>query len=183
VVSELGPAPEKRVVSTAVGIDLGLKTFAVLSDGKTIEQPKWTKEAEREIARKNQELATKKRGSHNRRKAREQLRRAHQRVANRRSNFCHQVSKRLVAEYDLIAFEALQVKEMCGGFMGKQIMAAAWVVRLNQIRYKAAEAGALWVPGESQGHDEALLGVWPRGSEKALRASPYVSSMRADDGP
>jgi putative transposase len=154
IVSELGPAPEKREVLAAVGIDLGLKTFAVLSDGKAIEQPKWAKEAEQEIARKNQELATKKRGSRNRRKAKEQLRRAHERVANRRSNFCHQVSKRLVAEFDLIAFEALNVKDMVQGFMAKQIMAVAWVILLNQIRYKAAEAGA-WA-----------VGVNPRGTTK-----------------
>jgi hypothetical protein len=72
---------------------------------------------------------------------------------------------------------------MVQGFMAKQIMAVAWVILLNQIRYKAAEAGA-WAGGrESPGYDQAMLGVRGGCSQDVRRASAFVSPVRTDDGP
>jgi len=90
VVCDIGDAPEKRPVSRAVGIDVGLTTLATLSDGTEIQNQRWTKRHEDRIASKNRELATKKRGSRNRLKAREALRRAHQSAANARLNYISQ---------------------------------------------------------------------------------------------
>ena len=73
--------------------------------------------------------------------AKESLHKAHQRVANRRRNFCHHISKWLVGKYDLIAFEKLKIQAMAQSRFGKSIMDAAWGMLLLQIAYKAEEAG------------------------------------------
>jgi putative transposase len=141
VVCDIGPAPAKRVVERAVGIDVGLTTLATLSDGMEIENPRWTKRCEDKIAKASRNLARKKRGSKNRLKAKEALRRAHQRAANLRSNYLHHVSKWLVANYDLIAYEKLNIGAMAHGRLAKSIMDAAWGQLLYDLNYKAEEAG------------------------------------------
>jgi putative transposase len=175
IVCELGPAPDKKPVSSVVGIDLGVRTFAVLSDGKTIEQPNWAKRSEDLIARKQRELAAKKRGSNNRRKAREGLRRAQERVANRRNNFCHHVSKWLVASYDLVAFEKLNIRAMTEGFMAKSIMQAAWGILLWQIAYKAESAGRYAVAVNPKGTTQRCSGcgaIVPKGLSQRIHLCP-----------
>ena len=146
VVLDVGPAPEKRAVDTDVGIDVGLSSFAVLSDGSEVPNPRFLRKSEEEIARCNRRLARKQRGSRNRRKARLALRRAYERVAGRRRNFCHHISKGLVSQYDLIAFEKLQIREMVGGKLSKSILDAAWGELTRQIAYKAEEPGRWAVP-------------------------------------
>lgn len=142
VVCDIGPAPEKLVVSKAVGIDVGLSVLATLSDGTIIENPRWTRKYERRIAEANRSLARKQRRSRNRICAREGLRRAHQRAANARLNYLHHASKCLVSNYDLIAHEDLNIKGMSQGRLAKSIMDAAWSILLYQLRYKAEKAGA-----------------------------------------
>jgi putative transposase len=141
LVCDIGPAPEKRAVSTAVGIDLGLTNFVTLSDGTSIDNPRWTRQHEHRIAEANRMLARKMRGSKNRLSAKEALRRAHQRAADARKNFCHHVSKWLVGSYDLIAHEDLNVKGMVRGHFAKSILDAAWSQLIYQISYKAEYAG------------------------------------------
>lgn len=141
VVCDIGPAPERCAVSTAVGIDVGLTTLATLSDGTEIQNPRWTRQHEDRIAAANRSLATKTRGSHNRLRAREALRRAHQRAASARLNYIHHVSKWLVENYDLIAHEDLKIQDMSQGRLAKSIMDAAWAILLYQLRYKAESAG------------------------------------------
>ncbi len=141
LVCEIGAAPEKVAVSMAVGIDVGLTNFVTLSDGQSIDNPQWTRQHEDRIAAANRSLARKKRGSRNRLRAKEVLRRAHQRAADARKNFCHHVSKWLVSKYDLIAFEKLNIKGMVRGNLAKSILDAAWAQLLYQISYKAEKAG------------------------------------------
>ncbi|HXM08366.1 MAG TPA: transposase, partial [Terriglobales bacterium] len=96
VVCDIGPAPEKRIITNAVGIDIGLTTLVTLSDGTEIENPQWTRGHEDRIASANRVLARKQKRSKNRTRARQALGRAHQRAANARRNYLHQVSKWLV---------------------------------------------------------------------------------------
>jgi putative transposase len=141
LVCDLGAAPEKHPVSTAVGIDLGLTNFVALSNGTSIDNPRWTHKHASRIKAANQRLARKVRGSKNRLRAKEALRRAHQRAADARKNFCHHVSKFLVHKYDLIAFEKLNIKGMVRGHFAKSILDAAWGQLIYQISYKAEYAG------------------------------------------
>jgi putative transposase len=151
VMCDIGPAPEKRAVSRAVGIDVGLAHFVTLSDGATVVNPRWTKRHEMRIARANLKLARKKRGSKNRPKAKEALRRAHQRAAGARRNFTHHVSKWLVGNYDLIAFEKLNIGGMAQSRLGKSILDAGWAELIWQISYKAESAGRWAIPVNPRG--------------------------------
>ncbi len=110
LVCDIGEAPPKQAASRAIGIDLGLTNFVTLSDGAVIDNPRWTRKHAARIAAANQRLARKNRNSKNRLSAQEFLRRAHQSAANARRNFTHHISKWLVSQYDLIAFENLNIK-------------------------------------------------------------------------
>ena len=158
ITCELGPAPEKRTVTSGVGIDAGLENFLTLSDGQAVDNPRWLKQSEEELDRVQRQLSNKKRGSRNRPKARQAVVRCHERIASRRRNFCHHVSKWLVSKYDLIGFEKLKIQGMARTYCAKSILDAAWGIVLGQIVYKAEEAGK-WA-----------VGVDPRGTTQ-LRSS------------
>jgi putative transposase len=158
IACDIGPAPEKVAVTTAVGIDVGLTTLATLSDGIEIENPRWTKQHEDRIAATNRILALKKRRSNNRARAREALRRAHQRAADARKNYLHHVSKWLVGRYDLIAFEKLNISDMAKSQFAKGIMDAAWGELIRQILYKAESAGRWAVPVNPKGTSQMCSG-------------------------
>jgi putative transposase len=167
VVCDIGEAPEKCVVSHAVGIDMGLKSLLCLSDGTAIDNPHWTRKHEARIAAANRKLALKQRRSRNRVRAKEALRRAYQRAANARMNYLHHVSKWLVQNYDLIAHEDLKIPNMARSAKGtvgnpgknvaqksalnRSIMDAAWGILIWQLTYKAEEAGKWIVPVNPRG--------------------------------
>jgi putative transposase len=151
VVCDIGPAPEKVTVSTAVGIDVGLTTLATLSNGVEIENPRWTRKHERRIADAGRVLARKQKRSNNRTRARQALRRAHQCAANARLNYIHHVSKWLISTFDLIVHEKLNIHGMSQGRLAKSIMDAAWGILLYQLKYKAEEAGVWVVPVNPRG--------------------------------
>lgn len=151
IVCDIGPAPEKRVVSRAVGIDLGVKELVVLSDGTKIENPHWTKRHAARIAAAGRALARKQRRSKNRQRAKDLLRRAHQRAANARLNYLHHASQWLVQQYDLIAHEDLKIRNMAQSNLAKSIMDAAWGQLLFQLKYKAESAGTYVVAVNPRG--------------------------------
>lgn len=146
ITCEIGPAPEKCAVSNPIGIDLGLTNFITLSDGRVVENPRWTRQHEARIARANRVLARKQRRSKNRTRARLALRRAHQRAADARRNFTHHVSKWLVTNFDLIAHEKLNIRGMVRSNLAKSILDAAWGELIWQTSYKAESAGRWDIP-------------------------------------
>jgi putative transposase len=175
VVCDIGETPPKRVVSRATGIDVGLTTLATLSDGTEIENPRWTKHHEDNIAAKNRALATKKRGSKNRLKAKEALRRAHQAASNARLNYIHHVSKWLVANYDLIAHEDLKISNMAKSRLAKSIMDAAWGILIYQLGYKAESAGVHVVAVNPRGTSQRCSGcaeVVPKRLSQRIHSCP-----------
>jgi putative transposase len=93
LVCDIGPAPSKVAISSAIGVDVGVKIFATLSDGTEVRNPRFVQQHAERIARAQKNLARKKRGSKNRLRAKERTRRAYQRMADARKNFCHHVSK------------------------------------------------------------------------------------------
>lgn len=151
VLCDIGPAPEKKAVSTAVGIDVGLTNFVTLSDGTVIANPRWTRQHADRIAKANKSLSRKQRRSKNRIRSRQALARAYQRAADARRNFTHHVSKWLVSHYDLIAYENLKIERMVHGKLAKSILDAAWGELVWQITYKAEEAGKWAVPVNPRG--------------------------------
>ena len=130
---------------------MGLSKFITLSDGSSVDNPRWTRKHEARIAAANRLLARKQRRSKNRLRAKEALRRAHQRAGDARRNFCHHVSKWLVANYDLIAFEKLNINGMVHGTLAKSILDAAWGELIWQLAYKADYAGKWAIPVNPRG--------------------------------
>lgn len=137
--------PEKRIVQSAVGIDVGIKTLAATSDGLLIPNPRAARRAERELRVRQRALARCKRGSNRRRKVRAQITRLHAKIANTRSTSLHQISAMLVQRYDVIAVEALNVKGLCRGKLSRDIHDASWSKLRDLLRYKAERAGAHFI--------------------------------------
>jgi putative transposase len=133
--------PEKRVVSTSVGIDVGIKTLAATSEGLLIPNPRHARRVEKEMRRRQRALSRCKRGSNRRKKVRTQVARLHVKIANTRATRLHQISAMLVNRYDLIAVEALNFKGLSRGILARDVHDASWSKLVQLIEYKAAKAG------------------------------------------
>lgn len=96
----------------AVGVDLGIKTFATLSDGTEIQNPKYLKKALKKLKRLQRSVSRKKRGSSKRKKAVKLLARQYEKVTNKRKDFLHKTSKYLIDHYDTICLETLSASNM-----------------------------------------------------------------------
>jgi len=127
-----------------VGVDLGLTTFAVLSNGREIPRKRWMKRDAKDVARLQRKKEKLPKGSPARRKAVHTLQHAYQRQTNRRENFAHQESRKLVNQYQFIAFEDLNIRGMQSNrnkVINQGIADVAWGQFVQFTTYKAAEAG------------------------------------------
>ncbi|WP_332450108.1 transposase, partial [Methanoculleus sp.] len=106
------PKPPDPIPDQTVGIDLGLTHYAILSTGEKVENPKYLKNSQTRLAVLQQRLDRKEKGSKNRHKARLKVARCHQRIADQRRDFQHQLSSRLVRENQALAVESLNVDGM-----------------------------------------------------------------------
>ncbi len=136
------PAPEKRLIESSVGVDVGLSAFATFSTGEKIENPRWLNRSSRQLRHAQRVFSRRVKGSKRRRRAVHRVRMIHERIAARRKDFCHQQSRRLVNQHDLIAVEKLNVKGMARSRFAKSILDAGWSIFTNQLRYKAESAGS-----------------------------------------
>lgn len=128
----------------AVGVDLGLTTFAYMSDGTKIVRQRWMKQDAQDIARLQRKKERFAKGSPERSKVIRALCHAYERAANRRKNFAHQESRKLVNEYQFIAFEKLAIQEMQvngNKVINRGIADVAWGQFVQFTTYKAANAG------------------------------------------
>jgi len=129
-----------------VGIDLGLKSFAILSDGAVVENPKHLRKMEEKLRREQRRLSRKVRGSKNREKQKTKLQSVHRKVRDSRKDFLHKTSHWLVENYGGFAVESLNISGMLKNHhLARSISDAGWGEFGRQLTYKSLWNGNVLV--------------------------------------
>ena len=157
---------ERRIEHTStgkpIGIDIGLKAYYTDSEGKTIENPRHYRKAEKRLKRLHRQLSRKQKKSANRKKARQQLARAYRKVQRQREDFARKQANALVTSSDFIAYEDLQIRNMVRNrHLSKSISDAAWGTFLRWVKYYGTvhEIPIIAVPPQFTTQDCSVCGT------------------------
>ena len=183
----------------AVGVDVGIASFATTSDGEHVPNPRYGRVAAAKLGAAQKALARKQRGSNNRRNARATVATRHRKLANQRRNFHHQVARALVADYGLLVVEDLKIGNMVrrppprpdpdrlGGFLPNRAAAkaglhrsihdAGWAQFVSILRAKAEEAGRVVIGVDARHTSDRCEACGHTATEN--RASQAVFCCRA----
>lgn len=165
-IEEAAPRETKR----EVGLDLGLKALANMSDGGRIEHPRYLRTSLAALARAQ-------------RAGRKRLARAiHRKVANQRKHFLHVASTNIVRSYDLIAVGNVNAAKLAKTRMAKSVLDASWSTLRNQLHYKAIRHGAAYVEVDERYSSQVChcCGALPLSRPKGI-ADLGVRSWTCDD--
>ncbi len=152
-----GVLPSKHlhpISDRQVGLDVGLESFATLSTGEKISNPRWYRNVEERLAKAQRELSRKKRGSTRRLKARLKVAQLHAKARRQREDFQQKLANRLVSENSLIAVENLEIESLAQESprgIRKSIQDAGWARFLKILADKAEEAGRQLIRVEAAG--------------------------------
>lgn len=131
-----------RQANSAVGIDVGLHSLLALSDGRTVENPRWLRQSLSKLRVAQRRMSRRQRGSARRRKAAQGVACLHERVGNQRRDFWHKVTRALVDAYDVIAIEDLTLAFMTrNGHLALSAHDAGLGLFRQMLEYKAESAG------------------------------------------
>jgi len=139
---ECDPSPVQQN-DGEIGIDVGLESFATLSNGEKIENPRFFRTDEKALAKAQRKLSKAEKGTPERKKARKIVAHVHERIANRRLNFAHQTSRKVVNRFGTIVFEDLNITNMQKNHhLAKSIADVAWNMFITITESKAEDAGS-----------------------------------------
>jgi len=154
---QMKPLP---VITSQVGLDLGLKSMVNLSTGEAVGNPKFYARDEKRLAKAQRRHAKKKKGSKNREKARRKVASIHARIQDRRRDYQHKLSTRIVNENQVMCVESLAVKNMVQNHcLAKAIVDVGWGEFVRQLEYKSQWYGRTlitidrWYPSSKTCHD------------------------------
>ncbi|PHV62842.1 IS200/IS605 family element RNA-guided endonuclease TnpB [Cyanobacterium aponinum] len=138
--------PRQNSEGKAVGIDLGIKDFAITSDGSKYGNLNHYRKYEQKLAKKQKRLAKKQKGSNNRRKARKAVAKVHEKITRCREDFLHKLSRKLVDENQVVVVENLAVKNMVKNHkLAKSISDCGWGQFCTMVKYKAEWEGKTYI--------------------------------------
>lgn len=139
--------PVKPLPATGkqIGVDVGIESFATLSDGSQINNWRFYESAQKKLRIAQRKVARRTKGSSRRRKAVAIFRSIHQKIVRQRADFQHKLSTKLISENDLIAVEKLNFTGLARGYCSKQISDAGWSTFKFMLSYKAEKAGRVFV--------------------------------------
>jgi putative transposase len=128
-----------------VGIDVGLKDLFILSNGIVANNPRWFRKSQSKLVKAQKHLSRKKRGSARYEKQRLKVARIHEKIANQRSYFTHNMSSSIVKNFDVIVTEDLNISGMKKSNLGKSISDASWSEFIRQLGYKSRWYGKSFI--------------------------------------
>lgn len=126
----------KKLVTDVVGLDLGLNSFAVLSDGVVIDNPRYYRKSQDKLKEIQSKYSV-----HKGKATKRKLSALHRKVANQRMDFLHKESRKLVDNYDFIAHEDLNIKGLAQMSLSKSVNDAGWGMFINMLTYKGENTG------------------------------------------
>ncbi len=138
------PTPDKMPIqeNTTVGVDVGIRTFATLSDGREYENPKHLKNSLKRLKILQKRVSKKKKGSANRKKANLKVALLHEKISNQRKDFLHKFSDAITKQYDTICVENLNVAGMVKNRkLAQSISDVGWSTGLDMLKYKSEWRG------------------------------------------
>ena len=135
----------------AIGIDVGLSSFAVLSDGTKIENPRYFQKMQKRLRRAQRRVARRKKLGKRWKKAVRLVAKVQRKVFHQRNDFQHKLSRNIVNEYGIVVVEDLNIKGLASGMLAKSVHDAGWAAFFFQLSYKAESAGRRLLPVDARG--------------------------------